>query len=71
MPAIWYQTRLDISILFADYLYKHPLAALAVKLAIKDLFPRPEIKLACGNSNYDLSAHDSPLQVRVGVVLAG
>jgi hypothetical protein len=43
----------------------------AVELAVEDLFPPPEVELALGNCYDDFPSHDLPLQVGVGVVLAG
>lgn len=42
-----------------------------VKFAIENLFPRPEIELALGDGDHDLTPHDLTLQMRVGVVLPG
>jgi hypothetical protein len=47
-----------------------PLQA-AVELPVKDLLPPPKVELPFGDGHDDLAAHDLPLQVGVGVVLAG
>ena len=57
--------------LFPDHLDQHPLRPVAVELAVEDLLPRAEVELALGDRDDDLAAHDLPLQVGVGVVLAG
>src|SRR5205823_444740 len=54
-----------------NHLDQHPLAPSPVKLAIKDLLPRPEIQLAIRDRDNDLTAHDLALQMCVGVVFAG
>ena len=43
----------------------------AVELAVEDLLPGAEVELAVGDRHDHLAAHDLPLQVGVGVVLAG
>src|SRR5579885_1654173 len=55
----------------AYYFYEHALAAPAVEFAVKNPLPRTEIKLAVGDRNYDLAAHDLTLVVCIAVVLAG
>ena len=57
--------------LFPDDLHQHPLRPAAVELAVEDLLPRAEVELALGDGHDDLPAHDLPLHVGVGVVLAG
>ena len=57
--------------LLADNFHQHPLAPVAVELAVEDLLPGTEIELAVGDGDDDLPAHHLPLDVRVGVVLAG
>ncbi len=56
---------------FADDLHEHPLRSTSVELAVEDLFPGSEVEFSFGDSNDDLSTHDLPLQMRVGIVLAG
>ena len=58
-------------VLLPNDLDQHPLAPAAVELAVEDLLPRAEVELALGDGHDDLAAHDLPLQVGVGVVLAG
>ena len=45
-------------------------APVPVELAVEDLLPRAEVELALGDRHHDLAAHDLPLVVGVGVVLA-
>jgi len=42
----------------------------AVELPVKDLLSGAQVELAVGDGHDDLAAHDLPLHVRVGVVLA-
>src|SRR4051794_32238768 len=49
---------------------QHPLRASPVEFPIKNLLPRPKIKLAAGNGHDDLSAHDLPLVMGVRVIFA-
>ena len=56
---------------FAYYLDEDPFFSLAVELAVEDLFPRAEVELAAGDGDDRFAAHDRPLQVGVGIVLAG
>src|SRR3989338_1184433 len=51
-------------------LYHHSFLPLAVKLAVKDLFPRPKIQSAFGYSYYGLTAHDGPFKMRICIVFA-
>ena len=53
------------------YLYQYPLAALAVELAVEDLFPGTKVKPAAGNGCNHFTAHDLPFQVGIGINLAG
>lgn len=46
------------------------LSPFAVEFKIEDLFPRPEIEPAVRHGHDRFPAHDRPLEVRVGVVLA-
>jgi len=50
---------------------QYPLPSPAVKPTVKDLLPRAKIQPAIRHGNDHLAAHDLPLQVRVGVALAG
>ena len=45
--------------------------AVAVELAVEDLFPRPKIELAISDGDDDFAAHDLAFHVGVGVVFAG
>ena len=56
--------------LFADDFHQHAFAAAPVKLAVKNLFPGPEIEPAPGYGHHYLPAHDLPLQMGIGVILA-
>jgi len=55
----------------SDNLHQHPLAAAAVELAVENLLPGAEVQFAVGDRHHHFPAHDLPLQVGVGVVLAG
>ena len=57
--------------LLADDLHQHALRPAAVEFAVENLLPRAEVELAVGDGDHDFAAHDLPLQVGVGVVLAG
>src|SRR5688500_10910726 len=70
MPCATYPLELRMSFLAGD-LYQHPLRPVSVKLAVEDLFPRPEIELALRDCNHDFPSHDLPFQMGVGVVFAG
>jgi hypothetical protein len=54
-----------------DDLDQDTLRAVAVELAVENLFPGAEVQLAPGDGADDLAAHDLPFQVGVGIVLAG
>jgi len=54
----------------ADDLDEHALSSAPVELAVKDLFPRPEVQLALRDRHNHFPAQDLPLQMRVGIVLA-
>src|SRR5262245_60341437 len=54
-----------------DDLDQHPLRAVAVELAVENLLPRPEVEFPLRDGDHNFPAHDLPLQVGVGVVLAG
>ena len=56
--------------LLPDDLDQHPLPPPAVKLTVEDLLPGTEVQAPVGHRDDDLAAHDLPLQVRVGVILA-
>jgi len=56
--------------LLPNDLDQHPLGSSPIKLAVEDLFPWPEVELALGDGHDDLPAHDLPLHVGVGVILA-
>ena len=45
--------------------------SVAVELAVENLLPRPEVELALRNGHHDLAAHDLPLEMSIGIVLAG
>ena len=57
--------------LLPDDLDQHALPPAPVELAVEDLLPRPEVQPAARDRDDDLAAHHLPLEVRVGVVLAG
>ena len=50
---------------------EYALAAGAIKLAVKDLFPGAEVEFARGDRDYYLAAHDLSLHMCVGVIFAG
>lgn len=54
--------------LFSDDLDQNPLAAAAVELSVKDLFPRAKVKPAAGDGRH-LPPHNLAFQMRVRVVL--
>ena len=56
---------------FPDHLDQHALLAASVELAVEDLLPGAEVELPVGDRHDHLAAHDLPLEVGVGVVLAG
>jgi len=56
--------------LVADDFDQHAFAAAPVKFAVEDLFPGPEIEAAPGYGHHYLPAHDLPLQMGIGVILA-
>src|SRR3990170_436626 len=53
------------------YLYQNPFFTPAVELPVEYLLPCSEVQCAACYGHDHLSAHDSPLQVGVPVVLAG
>ena len=55
--------------LFADDFHQHPLFPPPVKFAVENLLPRAEMEFARRDRNHHLTAHDLPLQMRVGIVL--
>src|SRR5271167_122398 len=57
--------------LLPNDLNHHPFRPPPIKLPIEYLLPRPEIQPPGGDRHDDLAAHDLPLHVGVGVVLAG
>ena len=54
-----------------DDLDQDALAAAAIEFAVEYLLPRPEVQPPVGDGHHHLAAHDLPLQVGIGVVLAG
>src|SRR5688572_15968072 len=56
---------------FTNYFHQHTLSAAAIELAVKDLFPRPEVRFAFGDGNDHFPTHDLAFQVGVGVVFTG
>src|SRR5262245_56439415 len=62
-----YRSRVSL----AEDLDQDSLRPAAVELAVEDLLPGAEVELAVGDGDDDLAAHDLPLHVGVGVVLAG
>jgi hypothetical protein len=57
--------------LFTYDLDQHPFPPAAVELPVKDPLPGAKIEPAVGHRHDHLATHDLPLQVRVGIVLAG
>ena len=60
----------NASMLLPNDLDQHPLRPIPIELAAENLLPRPEVEFPLGK-RHDLPAHELPLQVGVGVVLAG
>jgi hypothetical protein len=54
---------------FANGFYQDPFLSPAVKFAVKDLLPWPEIEFAVCHCHNDFAAHDLPLEVGICVVL--
>ena len=57
--------------LLPNNLDQHTFPPPAVKLTVKDPLPRAEVESAVGHRDHNLAPHHLPLQVRVGIVLAG
>jgi hypothetical protein len=55
--------------LIADDFHQDAFAAATVELAVKNLFPGPEIEAAPGYGHHYLPAHDLPLQMGISVIL--
>ena len=53
--------------LLPDDFDQHPFPPPAVKLTVKDLLPGAKVEAAAGDGNDHLTAHDLPLQVRIGI----
>jgi hypothetical protein len=54
--------------LLANDFYEHSLPSFTIELAIKDRFPRSEVKLAVCYCDDNLTSHDGSFQVGVGIV---
>lgn len=54
--------------LVAKDLDEHSFGASAVKLAVKDLFPRPEVELPIGDGHDHLSSHHLPFEMGIAVI---
>jgi hypothetical protein len=54
----------------SNYFNQDSLSPSAVKFAVENLFPRPEIQFALRNCDDDFSAHDLTFKVGVSVVFA-
>lgn len=54
---------------FPDDLHEHALAALAIKLAVENLFPRTKVQLSTGDCHDHFPAHDGAFEVSVSIVL--
>jgi hypothetical protein len=57
--------------LLPDDFHEYALVAAPVEFAVKNLLPRAEVEAALGDRHYHLAAHHLPLEMRIGVVLAG
>src|SRR5215472_13413876 len=57
--------------LLTNNLDEHSFRAISVELAVENLLPRAEIELSPSYCYHDFASHDLPLEVSVGVVLAG
>ena len=55
----------------ADDFHQDALATPAVKLAVKNLLPGPEIELAAADSHHHLAPHHLAFEVRVTVIFSG
>ena len=54
--------------LFPDDFDQNTLAAVAIKFAIKNLFPGSEIQPAAGNSHNHLSSHNLSFEMCIGII---
>lgn len=54
--------------LLPDQLHQDPFSPLAIKLAVKNLFPGPKIKAPRRDRDHHFPAHDLPLEVRIPIV---
>jgi len=66
--ACWKQATCQL--LFPNDLDEHPLGAVAVELTVEDLLPRAKVEPASGDGHHHLTAHQLPLHVSIGIVLA-
>jgi hypothetical protein len=57
--------------LFPNDFDQYPLIPMAIKLTIKDLFPRAKIKASLRNGYHHFPAHDLAFQVGIGIVFTG
>jgi len=55
---------------FSNDLYEYSLLSPAVELVVKDVLPRSEVQLSVSDCYHNLTAHDLPLMVGIGVILA-
>src|SRR5450830_974597 len=68
--SLW-RRRAGRSRLFPEDLDEDALVAAAVPLAVEDPLPRAEVEPPLRDGGDDFAAHELPLDVRVGIVLAG
>jgi hypothetical protein len=54
--------------LFSDDLDQDSLSSSSVKLSVKNLLPGAEVEFSAGDRYHDLSSHDLPLEVGVGII---
>jgi len=57
--------------LIPDDLDQHSLPPPTIELVVEDVLPRAKVQLSISYGDDNLAPHDLPLQMRVGVVLAG
>ena len=56
--------------LFTDNFHQHPLAAIAIKFPVEDLFPRAQVEFAVRDGADNFATRDLPFQMGVSVILS-
>ncbi len=59
-----------LSGLLPNDLHQHPLAPPPIEFTVENLLPRTKVEFSIGHGHHRFPAHDLPLHVSVGVVLA-